>query len=461
MAKRLASILLFFLLAFGLSLGLSTCTSQNMSTNNATGDSKEFRIWWSEGYFPEETEAVRKIITDWEKSSGQKANLTIYSEKDLAREIKNAIENNTFPDVFYSYSADFNLIPKLAWDGKLADLSSVIEPVKSLYIPSALSAVSYQNNLAQKRTYYAVPISQQTNHIHFWKDLLKENGFTPADIPKDWNKFWLFWQDLQQKARSKPATSGIYAIGMPMSSTATDTFFQFELFLEAYDVKLLNSAGQLQVDSPQVRQGVTQALKQFTDMYKGKYVPPKATEWADADNNVAFLSRETLMTPNPSLSIPVSQKQDPDIYFKKIGTTEFPNKVSGQPMQYKVAIKQAVVFESSIHKDLAMQFLAYLVKPENLNAYIKGSQARYFPAMPKLLEDPFWQDPKDPHISVAVKQFARAIPFPHTLNPAYSEVQSKNVWGAAIKAVAKGEKTPEQATDEAIEKIKQIFADWK
>jgi multiple sugar transport system substrate-binding protein len=461
MAKRLTSLLLFFFLAFGLCLGLSNCTSQNMSTSNSSGGSNDFRIWWNEGYFPEETEAFRKILADWEKSSGQKVSLTIYSEKDLSREIKNAIDNNTPPDIFYSYSADFNLIPKLAWDGKLADVSSVIEPVKNLYLPSALKAVSYQNNVAQKRGYYAVPISQQANHIHFWQDILKESGYSQADIPKDWYKFWLFWQEVQKKAREKSAMKGIYGIGMPMSNSATDTFFQFEQFLEAYDVKVLDPQGQLRLDLPQVRQGIILALKQFTDLYKSGFVPPKATEWADADNNVSFLSRETLMTPNPSLSIPVSQKQDKEIYYQKIGTMEFPNKVSGEPMQYKVAVKQAVIFESSTHKEVAKQFLADLVKPENLNAYIKGSQARYFPIMPSLLDEPFWKDPKDPHISTAVKQFTRTLPFPHTLNPAYSQVQSENVWARAIKSIAKNEKTPEQATDAAIEQIKQIFVDWK
>jgi len=461
MAKRLTSLLLFFFLAFGLTLGLSTCTSQNISTTSSTEASKEFRIWWNEGYFPEETEAIRKIVADWEKSSGQKVKLSIYSEKDLSREIKNAIENNTPPDIFYSYAADFNLIPKLAWEGKLADVSSVIEPVKSLYLPTALETASYQNNLVQKRSFYAVPISQNANHIHYWKDLLQNSGYTEADIPKDWNRFWRFWQEVEKKARQKPATKGIYGIGMPMSNTATDTFFQFEYFLEAYDIKVLDAQGLLRLDQPEVRQGIITALKQFTSIYKDGLVPPKAIEWGDPDNNVSFLSREVLMAPNPSLSIAVSQKQDKDLYYNKIRTIEFPNKISGEPMKYKVAVKQVIVFESSNHKDLAKQFLTYLVKPENLNAYIKGSKARYFPIMPKLLDDPFWKDPKDPHISVAAKQFTRTLPFPSTLNPAYSQVLLQNVWGTAIKSIAKGEKSPEQATDDATVQIEKIFTDWK
>ncbi|MDX1977135.1 MAG: ABC transporter substrate-binding protein [Pseudanabaenaceae cyanobacterium bins.68] len=460
MLKRFLSLALLFALALGLTLGLSNCTNQSLNTSQ-TSDSKEFTIWWNEGYFPEETEAIRKIVGDWEKASGKKANLTIYSEKDLAREVNNAIANNVTPDVLYSYSADFNLIPRLAWDGKLADVSDVIEPIKDVFLPSALSAVSYQNNLTQKRGYFAIPIAQQANHIHYWQDLLKQQGLTKADIPKDWNRFWQFWQALQAKARANQDTKQIYGLGMPMSNTATDTFFQFEYFLEAYGLKLLDQQGQLQLDQPQVRQGIVAALKQYADLYKTGFVPPKAVEWGDPDNNVSFLSRGVLMSANPSLSIPVSQKQDQEIYLNKIATVGFPNKLSGAPMDYKVALKQAVIFESSTQKQAAKEFLTYLTKPENLGAYIQGSQARFFPVMPKLLDDPFWKKSKDPHISVAIQQFSRALPFPHTLNPAYSQVQLQNVWGAAIQSIARSEASPEQAAETAIAKIKQIFADWK
>lgn len=460
MLKKLLSLGLLFILALGLSLGLSNCTNQTLTTSQ-TNNAEEFTIWWNEGYFPEETEAIRKIVSDWEKASGKKANLVIYSEKDLAREVNNAIANNSPPDILYSYSADLNLIPRLAWEGKLADVSDVIEPIKDIFLTSALSAVSYQNNLTQKRSYFAIPISQQANHIHYWQDLLTDQGLTKADIPTDWNKFWQFWQTLQTKARTSSDNKKIYGLGMPMSNGATDTFFQFEYFLEAYDLKLLNQQGQLQIDQPQVRQGIATALKQYTDLYKNGFVPSKAIEWGDPDNNVSFLSRAVLMSPNPSLSIPVSQKQDSEIYLKKIATIGFPNKVSGEPMNYKVAVKQAVIFESSNQKQTAKEFLAYLTKPENLGGYIQGSQARFFPVISKLLDDPFWKDSQDPHIAVAFQQFKRAVPFTHTFNPAYSQVQLENVWGEAIASVARSESSPEQATDAAIAKIKQIFAEWK
>lgn len=200
MRHRILTILLLFLITFG----LITCANQT-STNqpNANRDTS-FRIWWNEGYFPEETATIRKIVAAWEKQSGKKANLTIYSEKDLAREVKNAIERDNPPDILYSYSGDFSLIPRLAWQNKLADISDVIQPAKDLYEPSALQAVNYENNTTKKRSYYAVPISQNTTYIHYWKDLLEESGSTSKNIPREWGAFG----DFGEKARQRFAKRG-------------------------------------------------------------------------------------------------------------------------------------------------------------------------------------------------------------------------------------------------------------
>ena len=57
--------------------------------------------------------------------------------------------------------------------------------------------------------------------------------------------------------------------------------------------------------------------------------------WQDSDNNVNFLNKITVMVPNPSLSIPASQKNpSPDNYFKNMVTMEWPDKPDGRPIEY-------------------------------------------------------------------------------------------------------------------------------
>ena len=195
--------------------------------------------------------------------------------------------------------------------------------------------------------------------------------------------------------------------------------------------------------------------------FNNGFVPPKAVDWADPDNNVTFLNKDVIMTANPTLSIPASQRANSKVYQDKLATVEWPNKLDGKPLVNLVAVKQVIVFESSLHKETAKNFLSYLTRPEILIKFVKGSQGRFFPVMTSIAKDSFWSDPSDPHISIAVKQLQQTRAFNQVLNPAYTEVQAKNVWGKAIRDVVANQVTPEQAADKALREIEQIFANWK
>ena len=446
--KLVINLLLIFLLSFG----IVTCNHNPSSTTSSSGQQdSRFRVWWQQGFYPEEAEAIRRLVATWEKENNIEVELTLYSDKDIGRATDNAIATGNTPDLLFNPSIDLSLIPRLAWDNRLADVSDVIEPLKNLFDPSALETVNYQNNETNKRGYYAVPIALQASHIHYWQDLLLNN----SEIPRSWDAFWQFWN------RGKKGQTDIYALGLPMSAAAGDTFFLFEQFLEAYNVKLVNENGQLLADEPSVREGIIAALKDYTNFYKKGDVPPNAVDWSNADNNVVFLSRQTLMTPNPSLSIPGSQRKNKDTYFNKMATVEWPDKPNGDRMTYLAGVKQVIIFEASPNQDAAKSLLSFLIKPENLGSYLQDSQGRFFPVMPQLLAEPFWNDPEDPHISVAAKQFQRIRPFPQSFNPAYTQVQAENIWGKAIFSILKQGKSPERAADRAIADIKQIFSQWK
>ncbi len=467
MYRRFTSFIVLILVVFT----LVTCTNPSQVANMSPSKTDQFRIWWNEGYYPEETGTIRQIVSDWQKETGKDVELTLYSEKDLTREVKNAIERHNPPDVLYSYTADFNLIPRLAWQNQLADVSDVILSHKDDFEPQALVAVNYVNNAnnsgngsgnnsSKKRSYYAVPISRNSIYLHYWKDLLQQVGKDPTQLPNDWQGFWQTWSDTQRLLRQK-GKAKLYGLGLPMSATATDTFFAFEQFLNAYGADIVNEKGTLNTSQSDVRQGIVAALTDYTSWFKNGFVPPQAINWSDPDNNVSFLSKDVVMTSNPTLSIPASQKANAAVYYEKIGTAPWPNKLDGKPLVNLVAVKQAVMFASSTHQESARNFLTYLTRPEILDKFVKGSQGRFFPVMVNSIKEPFWSDPKDPHITIAAKQLQRSRAFNQVLNPAYTEVQAQNVWGKAIRDIVLNEASPEQAADKAIREIEDIFANWK
>ena len=61
----------------------------------------------------------------------------------------------------------------------------------------------------------------------------------------------------------RPA-SARFGIGQPMGVDSSDSFYSFLTFMDAYNVKLVNDDGKLLVDDPAVRQGLINALTDYT-----------------------------------------------------------------------------------------------------------------------------------------------------------------------------------------------------
>jgi multiple sugar transport system substrate-binding protein len=85
------------------------------------------------------------------------------------------------------------------------------------------------------------------------------------------------------------------------------------------------------------------------------------------------------------------------------------------------------------------------------------------PPMQKLLDQPFWLDPSDPHRMAAVMQVSsRPLHYDYSVasgNWRHDRVWQEFPWAKAIHRVAAEGISPEQAVDEAIARIKQILAE--
>ena len=427
--------------------------------NRSSSQDQVLEIWWDKGFYPEEDEALQEVLSEWEQETGNQVRLSLHNNDELFLKTERAIQADNPPDILMNDAADRFLNPSLAWKGKLADLADLIEPIKDSYSDPVLASVYFYNEREKKRSYYAIPIHIGIPHIFYWRDLLQQAGKSEQDIPQDWDTFWQFWQQLQDQL----LTEGVYGLGLPMSVEAADTDDIFEQILEAYNVEILDSEGELQVDNPQVRQGIIDCINWYTQFYIQGYVPPKAVKWLNPDNNRSLLNKLVVMTPNQSLSIPAAVKQNKDIYYHQLVTTGYPDKPNGKPMRYIAMIRQAIVLADSNQQKLAKDFLAYFNQPEVLSKYIKAAGGRYLPVNKQILTDTFWTDPADPHISTAIQPFLQEeITLSYTvLNPAYSIVLKDSIWGKALTKVIIDQRSPEQAADEAIAQIKEIFAQWK
>ena len=439
----------------------SLTTVPNVITKSPT-ENHVVEIWWEKGYNSREDEALHKLIANWEKQTGNQVKLSLRGTDELLPMTERASKAGRLPDIILSFKAEKSLSSRFAWEGKLADVSEVIEPIKDLYSQEILNSVYLYNNVEKKHSYYGIPIHQATNSVYYWKDLLELAGRSEEDIPDDWDGFWEFWVQAQDELRNKHQLD-IYGLGLSLSVEAGDTFQTFEQILEAYEVPIVDDRGQLQVDKSEVRQGLIKVFDWYRQFYQRGYIPSEALSWFSPDNNRSLLNRSVLMTTNHTLSIPGAVRQDPDTFLNKLKIAEFPNKPNGKPMRYLVTVEQALVFTDANNPELAKDFLSYLLEPNRMGEYLKASGGRYAPVLKPIWQDSFWSDSqKEPHVAVATKTMTKSpirtyYTFKH---PAYSVVLSENVWGQTFKRMLIDGISTEQAVDEAITKIKQIFAEW-
>ena len=439
------------------------------ATAPAFAQQKTITVWWGKGFYRSEDDALIETIKKFEAKTGIKVELSQYAIQDMIPKTVAALDAGTVPDVAYSDSYDVQAQGKWAYEGKLEDLSDVMNPIKDRFVQNTLDASILYNDVAKKKAYYGFPLKQQSMHVQIWNNMLEKAGFKVSDIPNDWTGYWTFWCDKVQPAIRKATGQRIYAVGQPMGVESTDSFQSFYTFMDAYHVKLVDDDGKLLVDDPKVRDGLIKAMKDYTDTYIKGCTPPSSTTWKDPDNNVAFHNKTIVMTHNFTISIAAKWFEDSQnhaltqeqrdagkkAYEQDIITASFPKAPDGSTIKYRSDVKTGLVFTAAKNKAEAKQFISFLLQEENVRPYIEGALGRWFPVTKESQESPFWQ--ADKHRKAVYAQFKGGTSaFDFTKNWKFTILNNENVWAKAMNRVV-SEKVPvDKAVDELIARIKQV-----
>jgi multiple sugar transport system substrate-binding protein len=418
-------------------------------------------VWWDEGFYPGEDDAVREIIAAFEQANGKEVELVLHPDNELPDKVVAALAAGEPPDFLFG-----NLVAWQQWayEDQLVALGDALGPALDLFDADAIAAATLLNGRTGERSLYGLPMGRRSNHLHVWSSLLESAGFTLADIPKEWDAFWSFWCDQVQPAvREALSRDDIWGIGLPMSPNV-DTENELEQFQLAYEAHWLDRDRRLQVDDPKIREGMIKALEAYTLIWRKGCTPPDAVNWTPPDNNKAFLAQTVVMTANETLSIPNALKRErPDDYYENTATIEWPLGPSGERFPIVGRVHSAAVFKDGAHVATAKEFVRFLVAEGWLAHYLDFSAERMLPPMQKLLDQPFWLDPSDPHRMAAVMQVSsRPMQYDYAQasgNWRHGQLRQEFTWAKAIHRVAADGVSPEQAVDEAIARIKQILAE--
>jgi len=425
---------------------------------NATATTAE--VWWTQGFVPEEDVAIKKIVTDYQKASGNTIDLSIMPFGPLRQKIVAAVTSGVVPDMFRQ-SPD-EIIALLAWDDKLVDVTDVVETQKEEYTETALLNTYCYNNVEKKRSFYGAPDITAALPNHIWRPLVEKAGYKIEDIPKTWDAYYDFFKEVQKKLRTQ-GVRNVYGLGLNVTTNGNDPNNVFNYFLIAYGGQdIVTRDGKLHLDDPKVREAAIKALTYPATAYKEGFVPPGAINWNDADDNNAFHAKQIVMDLDGTISTEVavlSQGKKDD--YDDIVTMGLALSNDGKPVPSMATSPSGLIPKGAKNVEMAKDFLKYLIQPKVNNERLKTGLGRSIPAMPSIVKgDPWWL--ADPHRAAYVQQglLGPTVPQFWAFNPAYAQVQNEHAWSAGWIDIMTGGMTPQAAAEKAFKRVEEIFAKY-
>src|SRR5580704_14544584 len=85
----------------------------------ANAQAKTVTLWFAQGFVEDEDVALRKAVADYEKASGNKAELSIIPFAPMRQKIVSAITSGVVPDVTINNPAE--ILQLYAWQDKWID----------------------------------------------------------------------------------------------------------------------------------------------------------------------------------------------------------------------------------------------------------------------------------------------------------------------------------------------------
>jgi multiple sugar transport system substrate-binding protein len=426
----------------------------------ANAQAKTASVWWQQGFVPEEDESLRSTVAAYEKASGNMIDLSIIPFGPLMQKEVAALTSGDVPDVQSHDAGSQNLVPQSAWDDKLVDLTDIVEPMKSQLHPTAFLAAQYYNNVAKKRSFYLAPFKINAAPVHVWSSLVEKAGYKLSDAPKTWDAFFDFFKPMQKKLRDQ-GMRNIYAMGLQPTTVGPNdgNVLLYHFLIANGGYGFITPDGKAHLDDPQIKEAVIKALTYITTAFKDGYVPPGALSWNDADDNNAFHAKQFVMDLDGTISTEVAMIHDKDQYDDAV-TMGLPLDNAGKQMHEQILCEGAWIPKGAKNLDVAKEFLKFLIQPQAMNDYLKKGLGRWLPTIPGIIKtEPFWLDPKDPHVKAYTEEglVNPTLPPYAVFNPGIGVANAQQVWGVAHADIIQHGVSPKEAAEAALKKIAAIL----
>ena len=142
-------------------------------------------VWWEKGFYPQEDEAVREIIAAFEQETGKQVELVLHAAGRAPDKLQAAIEAGRPPDFAVRHRIADDYIARMGVRRSAGRSHRTRSgPSRTCSIRTRSPGSRCATRRPGKRRSTRCRWAATTNHVHVWKSLLKQAGFTLADIPQ-------------------------------------------------------------------------------------------------------------------------------------------------------------------------------------------------------------------------------------------------------------------------------------
>ena len=422
-------------------------------------------VWWEEGYYAQEDEALREIIAAFEQEQRQAGRARLLSAgrscPTRSRRRSRPAGRPTSP----SASSLATTFREWAFEDRLVDLTDTVGSFSNLFDPNQLDRAMLLNARTGQRALYGLPMGRIANHVHVWKSLLEQAASRSTTSPRSGSRSGRSGATrCSRRCARRLGRDDIWGIGLPMSVEANDTVDQFFQFVAAYEADYVTRDGQLVIDDPEIRQRLVKAIDSYTAIYRKGCTPPDSVTWDDGGNNEAFLAQTVVMTPNYALDPERAQARASGRLLRE----HRDHRMATWPARRALPDPRRVLPRGGLqgrrqrrHRQGVRPLPRGRGLADALSRLLRRAHAAIDTgaARPAVLARPERPAPHGRGDAGRVAPAALTITPPPRAIWRHDQVYNERVWAKAIHRIVTEGISPEQAVDEAIARIKQILSE--
>ena len=118
-------------------------------------------VWWEEGHYAEEDEAVREIVAAFEQGTGKQVELVLVPQEELGHDSWPRSRPGGAPRTSSSAVVDTQPYERWAYEGRLVDLSDAIGHFSDLFDRDALGRATLLDATTGRRGLYLLPMGSR------------------------------------------------------------------------------------------------------------------------------------------------------------------------------------------------------------------------------------------------------------------------------------------------------------